>query len=329
MEAGRLSEIQFAMTSAALDGDAAAIYHIISDLLGQGMPFELVLFDVLAPVQVALGERWQVGDYLISEEHIATNSIETVVALLAGSFEQPDDGMEVIVSCVEGEQHSLPGRMLAAHLLSEGFRTIHLGATMPADDLQQFLIETKPDVAVLTCTMSCHLTGARASINAAHNAGVPVLVGGHAFGADDSRPTRLGADAWAARLRDVATLLHGWQPDLAAAHGAAHEPPGELETLLGERPAIVAATSTRLGGSAAQSALHHADVELAFDHLTASLTVGEPAPLQEFAAWMAATQSARGTESVAVASLLAALRDEVGEARSESRRMLEAALEGP
>ena len=165
-EAGKLSAIQLAITSSALEGDAAAIYHMISDLMGDGVPFDAILLEVLSPVQNGLGERWRTGDYLISEEHAATSAIETVVSLLAGSFEQPEDAKRVVIACVEGDDHSLPGRFLNALLLYRGFRTTYLGATMPADDLEKFLVEDPPDAVALTCAMTTHLPGALASIAA-------------------------------------------------------------------------------------------------------------------------------------------------------------------
>ena len=102
-DAGKLTGLQLAVTAAALEGDAAAIYHLVRDLLSEGMPLSAVLFEVLAPVQAAMGHRWQTADYLISEEHAATSAIATVVALLAGSLEQPEDAPRVVVAAVQGD----------------------------------------------------------------------------------------------------------------------------------------------------------------------------------------------------------------------------------
>lgn len=322
-----LTGIQFAITSAALDGDTSAVYHIATEALGEGMPFENLLFDVIAPVQRSLGERWVSGDYLISEEHVATNSIDTVVSLLGGSFEQPEDAQRVVISCVEGEEHSLPGRMLAAHLLSEGFRTVHLGASMPATDLQRFLADDPPNALILTCMMTTHLTGARKSIAAGHAAGVPVVIGGPAFGENGERASRLGADAWVPRLRDVAPLLREWHPDPANAAAAAVAPAADLEPLLAAKTAIVAGAATMLGGGPDNSAAHQPSVELAFDALAAALTADENDPLYEFAGWMKDFDEARNEAGPSPARVLVALREAIDARHDDALSRLAAAID--
>ena len=56
-----------------------------------------------------MGRRWQQGDFSISEEHAVTATLETVVALLAGSFDSAPDARRVVVACAEGDVHSLRG----------------------------------------------------------------------------------------------------------------------------------------------------------------------------------------------------------------------------
>ena len=321
-----LTGIQFAVTSAALDGDTSAVYHLAAEALGEGMPFENLLFDVIAPVQRSLGERWVSGDYLVSEEHVATNTIDAVVSLLGGTFEQPDGAPRVVISCVEGEEHSLPGRMLAAHLLSEGFRTVHVGASMPATDLQQFLTEEPPDALVLTCMMTGRLPGARRSIEAGHGAGVPVIVGGPAFGPNGERATRLGADGWVPRLRDVAELLRTWSPDLGAAAANTIEPGADLAPLAAARPVVIANAASMLGGGPQGAAAHQESVELAFDALAAALTMDENQLLFDYAEWMATFADAKDDSGPSASRVLAALRAAIDESHADARGRLDAAI---
>jgi len=307
-----LSTIQLAVTSAALDGDAAAIYHLVSDLLGEGMPFESVLIDVLSPVQNGLGDRWQYGDYLVSEEHAASSAIETVVSLLAGSFEQPEEGFRVVISCVEGDRHSLPGRFLAALLVSRGFRTVYLGATMPAADLQRFLVQDPPDALALTCTMTNHLPGAYASIAAGHEAALPVMVGGEAFGPDGARAYRLGADKWCPDVRSAGDTLETWEPGRMPT-GEVVPPPSEYFSLLGARPAIVGAAATAAAGSMGQSARYQCDIELLFDALVAAMLVDEDLVLDDFVGWFVARVNGHGEHTELALAILEALQDALGD----------------
>lgn len=325
-ERAPLSAIQLAVTSAALDGDGAAIYHMLIDLLGQGMPFDVVLFDVLAPVQVALGERWHGGDYLISDEHAATNAVETVVGLLAGSFERPASGRRVVVACVEGDNHSLPGRMLTALLLYRGLPTTHLGITLPADDLELYLATEAPDVLVLTCSMTSHLAGALESIAAGHRAGVPVMVGGRAFGPEGIWAERLGADVWAPTLREAADMLESWD-HVPAPTGTASGQSSEMSSLKSARPAIIGNAASAAAGSPLLSARYVEDLELLYDGLLATLAVSETQIIQEIAKWLDARSDA-GRDAGRAAGLLAALQTAAGEEHPEAARRLRAATAG-
>ncbi len=113
----------------------------------------------------------------------------------------------MVVACAEGDVHSLAARMIAAHLVFLGWRVNFLGPSQPADDLGAYLQANPPEALVLSCTLPAALPGARASIRAAHAAGVPVLAGGRGFGADGRRARALGADAWTADPREIDAIL--------------------------------------------------------------------------------------------------------------------------
>lgn len=287
---------------------------------------------MLAPIQREVGRRWIYGDYSISEEHAATAAMETLVASLAGFFDLPEDGTPVTVACVEGETHSLPGRMITAHLLFLGWRATFLGANVPADDLETYLQQASPRALVLSCSLSANLRGARASIAAAHRAGVPVLAGGRGFGDDDRRAHRLGADGWAADARDVDDILGGWEPDIEAAERAVAATPPDLEFLSARRLQIVshAAEHLRVSGdpltSAALGRRNWEDVMLLFDVLTGALTAADPGVLAEFVRWHAEWTDWSDGPGDLTASLFAALRESVTGRAPEAVDYLDRAL---
>lgn len=239
------SAIQLGITSAAISGDAGTLYRIASKLMEEGVPFDSLLFDYLLPAERAVGHRWEQGDYLISEEHAATAAIETVISLLVGMFDQPEDASHVVIAAAQGDDHSLPGRAISAHLLFNGYRTTFLGANVLATDLAEFLAVESPDILVLSCTMSSHLMGAHASIGAARGAGVPVVVGGRAFGSDGTRARALGADAWSATIGEVLEHVESLLSTGSTAPPAA-EPSPELEALQADEIEVLADAHRRV-----------------------------------------------------------------------------------
>jgi methanogenic corrinoid protein MtbC1 len=181
-------EIELALISSAMSGDAGKLYRIASNLMEEGVAFESVLFDYLIAAEKSVGQRWAQGDYLVSEEHAVTASIETVISLLIGMFDQPEEGPLVVVATAEGDEHSLPARAAAAHLVYLGYRTTFLGANVPGDDLRDFLESEPPAVLVLSVAMTTHLLGAGRSSLPPMTSGCRCWSGARRSAAMDSLP---------------------------------------------------------------------------------------------------------------------------------------------
>ena len=300
MEASDLTTARLGVTSAALAGDPGRLYHIVSGLLGDGVSFDRILFDLLMPAERELGHRWQQGDYLVSEEHAATATIETVISLLAGSFDQPDEAPTVVVATAEGDDHSLPARAASAHLLFLGYRTLFLGANVLAADLAEYLESEDPDALVLSCAMGTHLPGARSIIAASHQAGVPVIAGGKGFGHEGQWASALGADAWVGSLKDVAGTLEAWEPDIEAAEARARTIDADLQLLIDRWPGIVADARARIPEGRIppeKNARALAELGLALDATIASMLVDDSEVAREMLSWQKSTLPVHGLDA--------------------------------
>ncbi|MEZ5178010.1 MAG: cobalamin-dependent protein [Acidimicrobiales bacterium] len=325
-----LAGARLGVLSALHDGDAGLAYHLVIGLMGEGYGLAAILEQVLAPIQSETGRRWESGDYSISEEHASTAAAETLVALLAGAFDQPADAEHAVVVCAEGEAHSLPARMAAALLAYEGYRTTFLGAAVPASDLSGFLADARPDALVVSCTRVANLAGARGCVAAAHGAGIPVVVGGRAFGGDDERWRAIGADAHAPSLSALTEVLQTWTPDIAAAEAAAAHPAPMLAPLAAARASVVAAAT--VAGAAATSASAgdawlRAGVEELVDTLVAVAHLHDPAVLAGQAAWLADLVRRHHDLDVSARTLLESLASAVADAAPDAERLVAAALE--
>ena len=303
------AHIRLALHAALVGGNPGVAYGLVSELMDEGVPFETVLFDYLSPVQREVGTRWQQADYRIADEHAASTTTETVLALLAGSFDTDQTAPHVVVACAQGDTHSLPARMIAAYLTYLGWRVTFLGATLPANDLGAFLADEKPQALVLSCSLTANLRGARESIRAAHDAGVPVVAGGRAFGANDERATAIGADGWLGDPRRLDDLLRTWDANPAVTEANVFDS-GDLELLQEFRYATVAAAVDALPPSetALAAGLVREDVDLLWDTLSTSVLVADPAIVAEFIAWR--DSFAPGDERVVgTLDLVAAMRE--------------------
>lgn len=287
MDRSRLAEAQLGVTAVATSGDSGRLYRLVAGLLDEGVDLDQILFDVLLRSEGEVGSRWQKGDYLISEEHAATATVETVISLLAGSLDQPELGRHVVVATVEGDHHSLPARAVAANLLYRGFRTTFLGANVVASDLREFLEVEPPEALVLSSAMTNHLLGARAAVKESHAVGVPVLAGGRGFGAEGKWAASIGADSWAESGRDVPKVLDSWTPDIAAAERHAQNPDAALKKIIQHRSSILGDAEQRLmsrRNGRLEMRLRD-EIALALGAVEASMLVSDWTVLQEFLSW--------------------------------------------
>ncbi|MFE9747761.1 B12-binding domain-containing protein [Saccharothrix saharensis] len=193
---------------AVVDGDEDRATGVALGALADGLDAETVLLDVVGAVQRRVGAEWASNRLTVAQEHAATAINERVVSSLAVTVERPPaDRGRITVSCVDGEWHALPARLLAEVLKLRGFRVDYLGAQVPAPHLITHLHSTGPDAVALSGSLATRLPTAHATITACQAAGVPVLVGGAAFGPDGRYARLLRADMWAPDARAAADRL--------------------------------------------------------------------------------------------------------------------------
>jgi methanogenic corrinoid protein MtbC1 len=286
-------------------------------LLGAGATVEDLVLDLLGPAQVEVGRRWETNQWDVADEHAATAITDAVLGALAWHIDTAEARGPVVVTCAEGEWHALPARMAAELLRLHGWQVRFLGASIPADQLRRFLAKVGPVGVAVSCSVPIHLGGAQRSIQAAQAAGVPVLAAGRAFGPDDLRARRLGAQAWAPDAATAARLLAAWDRQPGPV-GERPPPAGDTE------PLELEACSDRLIGTALHElgrrrpAIAHASrqeltrtrdaVALTLQFLAAALLTGDRRIfLDEFLPWHVRVLASRGLPADVVAGSLEAL----------------------
>ncbi|MFF1416178.1 B12-binding domain-containing protein [Streptomyces sp. NPDC058280] len=218
-----MSEARTAITDdvrAAFDAhlgraDEEAAVALTLRLLRAGVNPEEVLLGLVAPAQVAVGARWASGEWSVMREHAATHISERAVDALAAATRHPAptasrgaaSAGDVVVTCSDGEWHTLPARILAEVLRLRGHRVRFLGGHVPAARLVSDLHQHGPDVVALSCTLPMWLPLAYRLIQVCRRPGVPVLCGGSGFGPDGVWARALGADLYAPDPPSADTLL--------------------------------------------------------------------------------------------------------------------------
>lgn len=285
------STVVTAYFAALAAADARAATAVVRRALAHGDSPKQLMTDVLAPAQRETGQLWMTDKWTVADQHAATSITEQVLTLLTPAATVKPATKRVVFACAEGEWHSLPARLAGELARSDDLEVAFLGGGTPAGQLQRHLREHPPQALALSVTMPTNLIAASRSIRAAHAEGVPVVVGGAAWGQGRHRARKLGAQI---RLDDPRDLFAVLEDISIPAEG--HGPPEILvEALLLDVPArepLMLALERQCAGSArmgsmtsSQRDLSITDLEWLARHAAASVACDDPAIVGELLAW--------------------------------------------
>jgi MerR family transcriptional regulator, light-induced transcriptional regulator len=306
-------------------GDAAAVTGLLRKLLASGSEPVSVLTDVVAAAQREVGRRWQRGEWSVAEEHAATDMAISATKVVAEHVRHtPITRGSVLVACAEREWHALPAMIIDCALRAHGWDTTLLGASTNPMRLNQYLQDRGPEAVAVSASVLGSLPTCRRFIEASTASGVPILVGGPAFGPDDVRARALGATAWArdahgaitamAELPAVVSPAAPLLSSSAAEQAALDEDHRRLVALLRARWSLVASVTTPEADclhsvmDVADDALHQI-----LHALSAALLTGDHRIVGETSSWVADVLRTRGADDMMLRQLVevltVALRD--------------------
>jgi methanogenic corrinoid protein MtbC1 len=180
-------------------GDEAGAWRVVEDALASGLEPAGIYLDLLVPVLRRVGDGWAEGVITVAAEHRASAVAQRIIGRLGPMFARRGRKRgTVIIGGPSGDQHSLPGAIIADLLRGQGFEVIDLGPNTPAESFAETAQQVPRLVAVVIGVTAPGLDdAARAAVAAVRAAGpgAPVLAGGSAI-ADGDHARELGADAW-------------------------------------------------------------------------------------------------------------------------------------
>lgn len=286
-------------------GDTAAATAIIDEMLTAGAQPVTVLTDVIAAAQRAVGARWQRGEWTVAQEHAATAmAVDATKTVMRYVRRTPLTRGRIIVACAEREWH-VPAMIIDCALRSHGWDTTLLGSSTSALRLNQFLQDLGPEAVAVSCSVLGAVPTTRRFIEASTAAGVPIVVGGSAFGHDDQRARALGATAWARDAQGAVTAMSGLPAVVAPASPLPAASAGEQAALeLGHRQLVatlragwsLTGEAIAAGEEPTPAALAAAgDVLHQLSHaVSAALLTGDARPVAETSTWIADLMQHRG-----------------------------------
>ncbi|RDV16504.1 cobalamin-binding protein [Pontibacter diazotrophicus] len=203
-----LSSLASQYMNLLLEGDRGAASKLILDEVDAGTSVKAIYMHVFQPVQYEIGRLWQQDKLTIAQEHYCSAATQLIMSQLyykvVGSEKNHH---KVVAACVEGDMHEIGIRMVSDFLEMEGWHTYYLGANMPKSSIIKTLHEQKPDLLLLSATMTYHLHAITELITAMHTdpdlQHIKVMVGGHPFNIAPGLWKEIGADGYANDASDA------------------------------------------------------------------------------------------------------------------------------
>jgi MerR family transcriptional regulator, light-induced transcriptional regulator len=196
---------------AILTGQRHAAVQIAREALNEGLTIPQLYVDVFQPALYEVGARWEANRLTVAQEHIATAITQFVMAQI---YTPPDaDQREignVVLTGVEGELHNIGAVMVGDLLESAGWRVRFLGTNLPSSSILSVVRETAPTYLGISVTMLFNVSAVRQliqAIRAEFSERLLIVVGGAAFRVSPELWRQVGADAFAADLREVQTVF--------------------------------------------------------------------------------------------------------------------------
>ncbi|MBP7868158.1 MAG: B12-binding domain-containing protein [Acidobacteria bacterium] len=142
-----------------IGGDVRGAREFLSETASDFASPDRLIVDVLLPAMAEVGKRWESNDLEIFQEHLAT---ETIRSLLAGlTVTAPElrrkTGALALVSCAPGDEHELIPLALASYLALRAWTVKNLGVGLPAGQIARAVAAFAPNVLFLTFTMLSRL----------------------------------------------------------------------------------------------------------------------------------------------------------------------------
>ncbi|MCA9545549.1 MAG: MerR family transcriptional regulator [Myxococcales bacterium] len=114
-----------------------------------------LIFDrVFAPAMRQIGDEWHAGRLSIAQEHLATVHLGNATRELLRLVQPDAPTRQIVLGCVEGEQHLLPLYGSALHFVQWGYRVVILGSDTPPEALAQAIASLHPNAVGLSMTQA-------------------------------------------------------------------------------------------------------------------------------------------------------------------------------
>ena len=162
-----------------------------------------LITDLIAPLNVDIGEAWLRGELGVPDEHFYTEQLQTFLRGALASYPRPGRPPRVLLTTLPEEEHGLGLLMAEVMLSAEGAHCCSLGPRMPVTDIVRAAQTASADVVALSFSAAFParqaLDGLR-TLRATLQPSIELWVGGA------GAPARLREEPGIRLMRDIGEL---------------------------------------------------------------------------------------------------------------------------
>lgn len=185
----------------------------VQKLIGGGTPAEKII-EVLSEGMNIIGEKYQAGEYFVTELIIAGEIMKETMEILK-PYMKTGNSYEtgiIVLATVAGDIHNIGKNILNMLLTTAGFKVIDLGIDVPAENIVKAVKEHAPDILGMSALLTTNLEQFPRVVNQLKNEGlrdkVKVIVGGAVVTEEFARES--GVDAYAKTAVEGVNICKAW-----------------------------------------------------------------------------------------------------------------------
>jgi MerR family transcriptional regulator, light-induced transcriptional regulator len=186
-----LREMQQELVNALLNLDEDRADTVLSEAHTLH-PVELVMFELISPALVQIGQMWHDGIINVTLEHFASSYIYGRLRSLLSLSSNQKTAPAVIVACAPTDQHELGPLMLAVALRRAGYRVYYVGANTPTSDLFEMSSQVMPIALMISASTAKSAEKLMEEQHYFKNVSPHIIFGGSAFNENPELAKTLG-----------------------------------------------------------------------------------------------------------------------------------------
>ena len=213
IDGGKVEE--FARIAMKEEPDAAR--QFVQGLLDDGVAFDRILLDLLAPAARLLGDKWVNDTCSFTDVTIGVSRMHRILRDFRGVpdrfWSQSGVGHRALLLTVPGEQHTLGLRMVEEFLLREGWE-VDSRPNISEDEMRELVAGENYDFVGMSLSGETFIDSMISAINAVRGASknrhIYVMVGGVIFYEQPYLVSKSGADAYAEDASGAVRQANTW-----------------------------------------------------------------------------------------------------------------------